>query len=170
MDKLARTPGRQLLVQELPELRLRHVQAGRGSGEFCDVCHEIVGARDIEYELRSTLATPELIRMHLTCYESWRAAAIVRARSSQQHAQMRLASQRTSCEFLRSALMLGHALLDCAPGGDRRRSVHLRARTDTVCRVVDRGMQHVRPDAARAHLAESLAALRERLAHAHLAQ
>jgi hypothetical protein len=57
---------------------LGKVLGGRGSGLPCAHCHEVIHAHELEYEIIETDSagrkpqrpTP---RLHLRCYESWRA-------------------------------------------------------------------------------------------------
>jgi hypothetical protein len=61
------------------EESLHRVLAGRGSGLRCAHCDELITAAEVEYELiepeeaadsKAQRSTP---RLHLRCYESWRA-------------------------------------------------------------------------------------------------
>jgi hypothetical protein len=58
---------------------LQRVLAGRGSGQPCAHCHELITAAEVEYEIvesadaADSKAQQPKPRLHLRCYESWRA-------------------------------------------------------------------------------------------------
>jgi hypothetical protein len=58
---------------------LQRVLAGRGSGLPCAHCHELITAAEVEYEIvesadaADSIAQQPTPRLHLRCYESWRA-------------------------------------------------------------------------------------------------
>jgi len=58
---------------------LQRVLAGRGSGQPCAHCHELISAADVEYEIVESADPADSKprqprpRLHLRCYESWRA-------------------------------------------------------------------------------------------------
>jgi hypothetical protein len=57
----------------------QRVLAGRGSGQPCAHCHELISAAEVEYEIvesadaADSKAQQPTPRLHLRCYESWRA-------------------------------------------------------------------------------------------------
>jgi hypothetical protein len=61
------------------EAPLQRVLAGRGSGQPCTHCHELISAAEVEYEIvesadtAGSKAQQPTPRLHLRCYESWRA-------------------------------------------------------------------------------------------------
>ena len=58
---------------------LHRVLAGRASGVPCAQCHELITAAEIEYEIiepveaADSKAQHPTPRLHLRCYDSWRA-------------------------------------------------------------------------------------------------
>jgi hypothetical protein len=58
---------------------LQRVLAGRGSGQPCAHCHELISAAEVEYEIvesadaADSLAQQPTPRLHLRCFEAWRA-------------------------------------------------------------------------------------------------
>jgi hypothetical protein len=45
--------------------------AGRGTGAQCDLCHRIIDAEQVEYEVELAEPPNRIITMHLDCYERW---------------------------------------------------------------------------------------------------
>ncbi len=45
--------------------------AGRGTGARCDLCHEIIDADQVEYEVEVPERHNRFLTLHLDCYERW---------------------------------------------------------------------------------------------------
>jgi hypothetical protein len=162
MDKLARALGKAFVHRDLPAFRPHPIRSGPGTGAFCDVCHEVIGERDRQYEFSSPLA-PGPLRTHLACYEAWQDQSIEHVQCVQQNLKVRGASRRACLEFLRCDLRLGHALLDCAEAaGQRERMMQLQRRAGAICDAVEHSVAYA-SGPPEDQLSALLAALRHRL-------
>ena len=53
-----------------------NVWGGHGTGALCEVCGEPIGPDEVEYEVHLTVDRPLTCRLHLQCYEVWRAESV----------------------------------------------------------------------------------------------
>ena len=56
-----------ILAARLPRQSTGYVYAGRGDGNVCACCDEVIGSHEIQYDLE-----PGPYSMHLRCYHLWR--------------------------------------------------------------------------------------------------
>lgn len=72
---LRRTIHTALLAGELPDCRPEWTWGGRGSGEQCRFCSEIIQREDMELELefgrQATGHAGATYRVHVHCYSAW---------------------------------------------------------------------------------------------------
>ena len=51
--------------------RANRAWAGRGTGEQCDLCHQIIEEEQVEYEVELAEMHDRTLTLHLECYQRW---------------------------------------------------------------------------------------------------
>lgn len=76
MGAARKTQDAEAQFMSVPYQKPTRTWAGRGTGSFCDLCHQPIEADQVEYEVELPPDSQvPVLNLHLACYEKWCSSA-----------------------------------------------------------------------------------------------